>query len=256
MDSKYLKLDTVEGLKEAFNHVNFIELKNGLLFQSLEFWNSSTDETVYFDSEEDVITAFKDELANYSFELDYKGGRGASSEKLGGGFNHAREQGGDDNGKVLHPAEFNTQGRFVTQEEAVRMFEEKYGGADKEYGISVDDNGYVHRHIAGSKSSVAIHAAGENHMIIHNHPSGGAFSDSDMLVMAQDKRAKGIVATSVKNGKKNRYTLTKKKNFDAAGFAKAVKQARWPVGMSYDEGADWWLRRNAPKYGVEYSHRT
>lgn len=34
---------------------------------------------------------------------------------------------------------------------------------------------------------------------------------------------------------------------------KAVKKAQWPAKYSYDKGADWWLKKNAKKYGYKYS---
>ena len=84
-------------------------------------------------------------------------------------------------------------------------------------------------------------------MIIHNHPGGGNFSDSDLISVAST-RERGIVAVS---GKRT-YTFTKNKNFNAKGFIKAVKNAKWPTKYSYDKGADWWLKKNASVYGYSY----
>lgn len=50
-----------------------------------------------------------------------------------------------------------------------------------------------------------------------------------------------------------RYSIVKTKNFKAKEFAKAVNKAQWPKNLSYDKGADWWLRKNAKTYGYKYS---
>ena len=33
----------------------------------------------------------------------------------------------------------------------------------------------------------------------------------------------------------------------------AVDKAQWPSNLDYNAGADWWLKRNAKKYGYKYS---
>ena len=83
-------------------------------------------------------------------------------------------------------------------------------------------------------------------ILVHNHPSGGAFSDSDLLSTAQD-RSSGIVAT----GKNGSYIFRKGKNFNASGFARAVKNATM-MGTGYDDAADKWLKANQSKYGYSY----
>lgn len=179
------------------------------------------------------------------------GGRGASglSGEMGGGFNHAPQgRKEEDYGKVEFPAIFNTQGRFATQDEAIRLFNERYKDASREYGISVDAQGFVHKHIRGGATSVPISAHGKDHIVVHNHPSGGAFSDSDLLAAAQDRHASGIVATAGKVS----HVFKKGKNFDAIGFAKAVKKAKWPKEYTYDKGVKWWMNKNAKTYGFSY----
>lgn len=146
-------------------------------------------------------------------------------------------------------AEFNavTGSRYKSYEKTLEKFNEKYANADHEYGITIDEDGYVHRHIEGGKTSVGI-SGSKGQMIVHNHPSGGNFSDSDLIVVASGSE-KGIVAT----GSKKTYTFTKTKNFKSKEFTKAVKKAQWPVEYDYDKGADWWLRQNAKKYGYKYT---
>ena len=104
-------------------------------------------------------------------------------------------------------------------QKAIDKFSERTAGKGREYVITVDDQGFVRQYVTGGSTSVAISAmAGE--LIVHNHPSGGAFSDSDLLSTAQD-RSSGIVAT----GKNGSYIFRKGKNFNASGFARAVKNA-------------------------------
>ena len=103
----------------------------------------------------------------------------------------------------------------------------------------------------GGSTSVPIRGA-KGEMLIHNHPSGGNFSDSDLIVVASGSE-KGIVAVGSNTSNRMRYTFTKNKNFKSKEFIKAVKKAQWPREYSYDKGADWWLRKNAKEYGYSYS---
>lgn len=48
------------------------------------------------------------------------------------------------------------------------------------------------------------------------------------------------------------YKITKTKRFNAIGFEKALKNATWSNKFNYDNGADYWLRKNAKKYGFKY----
>lgn len=50
------------------------------------------------------------------------------------------------------------------------------------------------------------------------------------------------------------YASNPRKNDDAvAAVANSIRGAQWPRKMNYNDGADWWLRRNAKKYGLKYS---
>lgn len=188
------------------------------------------------------------------FIINFDGGRGASSEKgkMGGGFNHSPHKGDYYNDEKLLNAQLNINTDKKHSIDAVLgRFQDKYGNAKKEYGIAVDDLGYVHEHIKGGKTSVGV-KGGEGQTIIHNHPSGGNFSDSDLLSVASTKN-KGIIATSSNTNKKATYRFEKTNKFKAKEFIKAVKKAQWLTSMSYDKGADWWLKNNADKYGYKYS---
>lgn len=175
---------------------------------------------------------------------------------MGGGFNHAPRNRGrksENYGETQFPARLNVAGqRFKSYEKTLAQFEKMYKDADIEYGASVDDQGFAKRLIKGGSTSVPI-SGGKGEMLIHNHPSGGNFSDSDLIAVASGQE-KGIVATG-SNVKKDRmrYTFTKNKNFKSKDFIKAVKKAQWPSNLNYDKGADWWLRKNAKTYGYTYS---
>ena len=80
------------------------------------------------------------------------------------------------------------------------------------------------------------------------HPSGGHFSDADLISTSMDARSKGIVATSTKA----QYTFEKGTHFKATQFVKAVKNANMK-GTSYDNAVDKWLKGNAKKYGYKYT---
>lgn len=246
-----------------------LKSRNGIMlsdeyavYNDLELYNFKTEEEIHFKTYDEFLEHkflgktmrefIEDQEAFYD-RLD--GGRGASSSVgMGGGFTNASNANGkskENYGKKKFPAEFNVGGKNRSQEKTLELFQKKYAGADHEYGIAVDDQGFVHKHIEGGRSAVAI-SADKNQMLIHNHPSGGAFSKQDLKTISIQP-GKTIVATGKLNGKTTTYTLTKTNKFKAKEFSKAVDKAQWPSNLDYNAGADWWLKRNAKKYGYKYS---
>jgi len=229
-----------------------------IIFNDYELYSFSTEESKHYRNIDDLVNDNADVkkiiLETDEFKIKLDGGRGSSSGagEMGGGFNHASGGGGSGRDEKLLNAELNfgtSKGNSI--DKVLGRFQQKYGNSDREYGIAVDDNGYVHEHIKGGSVSVGV-TGGKGMTIIHNHPSGGNFSDSDLIAVASTSN-KGIVATSSNTNKKATYKFEKTNNFDSKGFIKAVKNAKWPTSMSYDKGADWWLRKNASKYGYKYS---
>lgn len=246
-------------LNDIFKHISFLYVGDYMLSDKLELYDED-DNILKFESVDECLKyqfsngeTISDRLDKIEFEWVYNGGRGSSgNSEMGGGFTSANT-GNDEKTISLHPAEFNNQGRFSTPEAVFEHFENKYGNRDREYGLSVDDAGFVYRHVQGGRSSVAISAHGKNHTIIHNHPSGSNFSHADLSSFARDKNAKGIIATGTKGGKLNRYHIVKTNKFDGAKFERAMKKAKWPKNLSYDEGASWWLNKNAKKLGFKFT---
>ena len=105
--------------------------------------------------------------------------------------------------------------------------------------------GQAHSVAIGSRGKVG---RGQKTMILHNHPSGGHFSDADLISTSMDARSKGIVATSTKA----QYIFEKGTHFKANSFIKAVKNANMK-GKSYDDAVDKWLSKNARKFGYKYT---
>ncbi|WP_249630594.1 hypothetical protein [Streptococcus uberis] len=240
-----------EFLEELFkNHLSMIDLESHFLYDDLELYDLSTGQSKFY---KDIEELFEDKeivekLNAIQFDF-YKGGRGASSGEMGGGFGNSNER-GKDKTYSANPAEFNAGGRKHNVETVLAKFVDKYGSAKREYAVSVDTQGFAHSYRIGNAHSVTISAAGKNHTIIHNHPGGGNFSKADLLNISSS-RGKGIIATN----KKGYYSFEKKHNFDSKGFTKAVSKAKWPKKMSYDDGADWWLKKNAKKYGYSYGKK-
>ena len=226
-----------------------------ILFNDLELYSFKTMQETHFKSIEEFLNyEFQDStmkafiIRTEEFYNKYDGGRGSTSSAMGGGFNHARSGGGkDDLRNMKYPAEFNVGGKNRSYEKTLALFKQKYGNADHEYGVTVDDMGFVHKHIEGGATSVSI-SGNKGQMILHNHPGGGNFSDSDLISVASTNE-RGIVAV----GANKTYTFKKTKRFNSKGFIKAVKNAKWPAKYNYDKGADWWLKRNAKNYGYTYS---
>lgn len=181
------------------------------------------------------------------------GGRGASSGTVGGGFGNA-EGGKNVNIESLYPAELNlgvAKGNSV--DSAFNRFKNKYGTANREYGVMLDRDGYALEHNKGEKHAVGFYTDVQDGTFIHNHPSGSNFSDTDLNTFANTK-IKTLIATSSNGVTKGDYKITKTNHFDDKGFEKAVKNAKWDESKySYNTGADWWLKKNADKYGYKYT---
>lgn len=186
---------------------------------------------------------------DYRLLVEFDGGRGSSSESSQTfKFDHAPNN-GDNLRNVLFPAEFNDGDKFQSFEKALDKFRERHAGSDHEYGITVDPDGYVHQYIEGGSTSVAI-SGRDGQIIIHNHPNDSAFSDTDLLSVAQVAGERGIVAS----GTSGDYIFEKGPKFDGAGFAKAVKSAQMS-GKDYNDAVDKWLKKNQDRYGYKYRFR-
>ena len=64
---------------------------------------------------------------------------------------------------------------------------------------------------------------------------------------------KGIIKSEAIKDLMTKTPVMIQDKFKAKEFAKAVNRAQWPKNLSYDKGADWWLRKNAKTYGYKYS---
>lgn len=153
-------------------------------------------------------------------------------------------------GKVDFPARFNTGSRNQSLGNQLKAFMDRHGGSDKESLIAVDSNGYVTHYIHGEAHSVPMVFSKGDH-VIHNHPGGGAFSDADLVNMANTP-TRGITALSSRGKKPVTYTVEKGGNFKADSFAKAVKRAQMQ-GTDYDDAVHRWLTANQKKYGYKYT---
>lgn len=240
---------------------NAVKISDKLIvFNDFELYDMEADESKNYTTLDELIADNEDvkkiiEGAEY-FALEFNGGRGASTEnmEMGGGFNHADRRGRSRTQETIQNAALNfgtAGGNSLTA--VMGRFRSKYGDADREYGAAVDEQGFVHNIQHGGKTSVNI-SGNKGETIVHNHPGGGNFSDSDLLSTATTK-AKGIIATGsqVKNPKT--YHFQKNDGFKAKAFIKAVRNARWPKKYDYDKGADWWLKRNQKTYGYKYSSK-
>ena len=252
-----MKIQNERDLKLIFRYQAWIDFGNYRLHDSYNLYENGEDRPVKLHDAKTALAypvegkTILEWLQDIEFIFHYSGGNGQTGGELGGGFKHAKGSEYDSYTRSLFPAEFNQQGRYVTQDKAVEMFEKKYKNAKIEYGVSVDELGFVHKHVQGGASSVRISSAGKNHRILHNHPSGGNFSDADLISVARDKNASGMDAI----GRRYSYSISKTQNFKAENFISAIQKAQWPKKMSYDQGTNWWLKRNASKLGYSYARR-
>lgn len=253
-----MKIEKFIKLFETNNAISITE--DLILFSDMELYSFSKREGKQYKNIYELCKERPDVLqvieTTEDFTLVIHGGRGASSGglsgKMGGGFTSAGGGRGGGFGETLLNATLNVNtNKKYSIDGVLERFREKYGNAEIEYGIAVDDLGYVYTHRQGNSTSVAISGT-KGQTIIHNHPSGGNFSDAD-LVSTASTQEKGIIATSSATNKVATYRFEKTQKFNSKEFIKAVKKAKWPVEYSYDKGADWWLSKNQQKYGYKYS---
>lgn len=230
-----------------------------LLFKDLELYNIKKNTSIYFKNLEEFLQyelngkSFADIIKEKKeFLLPRAGSCTTSglSGKMHGGFTNARGGGNSDGeGKTrrMYPAQLNLGSQVKTFNKTLKLFAEKYANANREYGATLDSDGFVSKHVQGMATSVSI-SGGRGEVVVHNHPSGGNFSKNDLLSSAMTQE-KGVIAV----GKENTYIFEKTKRFKAKEFIKAVSRAKWPVEYDYNKGADWWLRKNADTYGYKYS---
>lgn len=256
----------IKQFEKLLKENNFIRMNDDfILFNDLEFYNLKTDKNIVFNNYDELYNYNIDDisikdfiLSKNNFERVFDGGRGSSSSnaKMGGGFTSADQRGrkAEDYGSMQFPARLNvgTGQRYKSYDKTLNKFEKEYKDAKIEYGAAIDSQGYATRLVKGGSTSVPI-SGRKGEMLVHNHPSGGNFSKQDLISIAAGPE-KGIVAVGSNVSKtRMRYTITKTQKFDAKGFTKAVNKAQWPANLTYDKGADWWLRRNAKTYGYKYS---
>lgn len=181
-----------------------------------------------------------------------KGSRGG--KRTGGGFGGANNA-SEDHTKHLLPAEINLgNAKGSSVEKTIDKFRQKYGKANREYGVVVDREGYAIEHNKGNKHSVSFRSDIKGGTFIHNHPSGSHFSSTDLETFARTK-ASSIVAVSSNKERTGTYRIQKTEKFNSKGFVKAMSSARFDDSSmdSYNKGADRWLRNNAKKYGYKYT---
>lgn len=228
-----------------------------LCSRPLRLWDAETDKTTKFKSMRDAWAflfdgkhTVEDALKGIErFELPALNGRkGGSSSMKDFKFNHARDYG---NGEAIRHlnAEANVRIKEKTEKNAIKYFSDLYTNADHEYGMAIDEQGYIHNYVEGGAHSVPIHGK-KGQLIVHNHPGGGAFSDGDLIVAARGTE-RGIVAI----GKRGDYYFLKKGgHFKGPQFERAVKRAKLR-GTDYDDAARRWLRANQEKFGYRFEYK-
>ena len=231
-----------------------------LCSRPIRVWDAETNKTTkfksmreawafLFDGKRTVEDALKD---IERFELPALSGRkGGSGSMKDFKFGHARHGGGDDSGRTIQNAAANTKIKVKTEADAIKFFSDLYTNADHEFGMAIDEQGYVHRYVEGGSTSVGIWGK-KGQFVIHNHPSfgSGAFSDSDLISTSRSAES-GIAAI----GPKGDYYFRKKGgHFKSAEFERAVKHAKLR-GKDYDDAARRWLRANQKKYGYIFEFK-
>ena len=250
----------VAQFNELLKANNAIKLNEDyIVFNDYELYCFKTEKGKKYKTVEELVedNEFVKEIIENTdeFVLENGGGRGSSSSSNSGkkmGFGNAKGRKGNIR-EVLLNAELNLNVAEGNSVKAVLdRFKQKYGNADREYAIAVDENGYTYQHIKGGKHSVGIEGD-KGQTVIHNHPNGSNFSMADLDNVATTK-AKGVVAMSSAKGVNSVYTFQKNDNFKAKAFIKALHKANWDESKGYNKGADEWLKKNQKAYGYKYKH--
>lgn len=255
---------------QNFKDYNFIILKDKYIVNRKPLYitllNEEEDNRIKFKHIEDLlkyelegetildIVSKQEHLGN----IVLNGGRGASSSSSGKRLYKFSSQQSALTGAPsprLLVAKVNTAVKKKSQENVLKWFSDNYKNAKREFAVEVDDNGFAHQFFKGKAHSVEMPVSDarrkgvRNTMIYHNHPSGGAFSDADLINTAMSKNTRGIVAA----GSKYNYIFKKRDGgkFKASSFAKAVSSAKLR-GANYNEAAHNWLKANQKKYGYTY----
>ena len=183
--------------------------------------------------------------------LSFSNGRGKPSEKL-------------------FPAWMNGSKNTGSIDRVIKNFNDKHTKSGREWGVQVDDNGYVTHYYKGSRGSVSYDAfESEGKHFIHNHPANGwgNFSGADLetwagsgqkAVTASSRNAlppRGIDPKLYSKRRAGTYTIKKKPHFKATEFNKAIHSVK-VSSDNYDADLSKWLSRNAKKYGYEYSYNS
>lgn len=245
----------IKKFKELLKANNAIKITNNIIiFNDFELYSFQQEKGNKYISLEDMLEKNPNIkeiiLKTEKFEQEYDGGRGSSSSgTMSLSFGGA---GSKNNREEMLPAKLNLdEAKGNSQKAVLKRFIEKYGKANREYAIAIDDNGYVYQHIKGAKHEVGI-TGDKGQTIIHNHPSGSNFSGTDLENVASTK-AKGIIATSSNKTTKGTYSFTKTNKFKSKDFIKAIHKASWKKELGYNKGLDQWLRKNQKTYGYKYS---
>ena len=174
--------------------------------------------------------------------------KGNSGKQKNFKFGNAEHGSGKDKTHSLLNASLNIKIKRKTPEGAMRAFQKIHGNSDHEFGATIDSQGFVHRYVEGNAHSVSIFSNNKDHLVLHNHPSGGAFSKNDMLSTAREK-SRGIVAS----GKNYDYVFLKGSHFErySQAFQHAVKNSTLQ-GKDYDDAVHKWLTANQKKYHYKY----
>jgi len=247
------------------------------VFPHLNHW--SLDEAYRFcictkplrceDLERNVKTKFKSlkEMWNFKFDgihtvaealagiehfelLPERGRKGSSAEnRRDFKFGHAPQDLGDENTPPHFPAEANARIKEKTEENAIDYFAKQYREADHEYGMLIDSQGFVHSYSEGGRTAVYI-GTKKGTFAVHNHPGGGAFSDSDLINTARSDRS-GIAAIGLGG---DYYFRKNGGHFKGPQFARAVKNARLR-GTDYDDAVRRWLTANQKKFGYNFEFK-
>lgn len=198
------------------------------------------------------------------------GGRGAFSGRANQGDRGLKfsRSGGKPSPK-LFPAWMNGAKNTGSIERVIDYFNEKHTGSSREWGIQVDENGYITHYYKGTSGSVGFDKSEtDGKHFVHNHPARGwaNFSGTDLKTWASTG-LKAVTASSRNalppNGmspelyskrRAGTYTIKKKSHFKSAEFIEAIQTVK-VRSDNYDLDLGKWLSKNAKKYGYEYSYK-
>ena len=267
-------MDLKEYKEQLLKHEGLPITESVILYNDFELYDMETDESVEFDSFEEVLEheingkTIKEIIEDKEdIFQDDMGGRGTGSANVRKGGKLFGGKGARSGGKavsetksLLPSAYINTltSSRYKSVEKTAKAFGKKFLDEAREYAGLIDKDGFALKYAKGQKTSV-VHLEKEGAYSIHNHPSKALNSKSKGTIYLNAPSTADLRNWALGNGKgtivvasgnRTGYVMEKSNGFSGKAFTKGMNQAK-STG-NYDKDVDKWLKNNQKDLKYKY----